>query len=53
MIQELLAVTKIDPASVDEVIIGQVLTGLAGMNPARQAALNGGLPEVFDHRRIP
>lgn len=40
----LLARTGIDPAIVDEVIMGQVLTGGSGQNPARQAALNAGLP---------
>jgi acetyl-CoA C-acetyltransferase len=37
----------IDPASVDECIMGNVLTAGVGQAPARQAALNGGLrPEV-------
>ena len=31
---------------VDEVILGQVLTAGAGQNPARQAALKGGLPNT-------
>lgn len=36
---------KIDPAEVDDVIVGSVLTaGTAGMNIARHAALVGGLP---------
>ena len=30
---------------VDEVIIGQVLTGGAGQNPARQAAMKSGIPK--------
>ena len=29
---------------IDEIIMGQVLTGGAGQNPARQAAINAGLP---------
>jgi acetyl-CoA C-acetyltransferase len=33
------------PDAVDEVIIGQVLTAAAGMNPARQATLMAGLPQ--------
>src|SRR4051794_21373145 len=33
----------IDPATVDECIIGNVVTAGEGQNPARQAALNGGL----------
>lgn len=36
----------IKPEQVDEVILGQVLTGGAGMNPARQAALGAGLPHA-------
>ena len=34
----------IDPGEVDEVIMGHVVTAGAGQAPARQAALNGGLP---------
>lgn len=36
--------TGIDPASVDEVILGNVIGAGLGQNPARQAALFGGLP---------
>jgi len=32
------------PEEVDEVVFGQILTGGAGMNPARQAAIGAGLP---------
>ncbi len=46
MIRQLLAKTGIDPASVSEVILGQVLTAGVGQNPARQAALKGGLPDM-------
>ncbi len=35
----------IDPADVDEVILGQVLTAAQGQNPARQAARNAGIPD--------
>ena len=35
----------IDPAIVDECIMGNVVTAGEGQNPARQAALNGGLHE--------
>jgi len=35
----------IDPADVDEVIMGNVLQAGLGQNPARQSALRGGLPE--------
>ena len=34
----------LDPKSVDEVILGQVLTAGSGQNPARQAAIEAGLP---------
>src|SRR5919112_2554174 len=35
----------IDPHIVDECIMGTVVSAGLGQNPARQAALNGGLPE--------
>ena len=35
----------LDPAEVDEVILGQVLTAAQGQNPARQAARNAGIPD--------
>ena len=35
----------IDPERVDEVLMGNVLQAGLGQNPARQAALRGGLPE--------
>lgn len=44
VIKQLLAQTGLDPAQVDEVILGQVLTAGAGQNPARQAAIKAGLP---------
>jgi acetyl-CoA C-acetyltransferase len=34
----------IDPAAVDAVIVGQVLTAGAGQNPARQSAVAAGIP---------
>jgi len=37
--------SKLKPADVDEVIMGQVLTGGTGQNPARQAAVNAGIPK--------
>ncbi len=36
----------VEPASVDEVILGQVLTAGAGQNPARQAAVAAGIPHA-------
>jgi acetyl-CoA C-acetyltransferase len=35
----------VDPAAVDECIMGNVVSAGLGQNPARQAALNGGLPD--------
>ncbi len=35
----------LDPADVDEVILGQVLTAAQGQNPARQAARAAGVPD--------
>ena len=37
---------KVDPALIDTVIFGQVLQGGLGQNPARQVALNSGLPHT-------
>jgi acetyl-CoA C-acetyltransferase len=34
----------VNPSDVDEVIMGQILTGGAGQNPARQAAMAAGIP---------
>ncbi len=34
----------VDPAAVSEVVLGQVLTAAAGMNPARQASIEAGVP---------
>jgi len=34
----------VDPADVDEVVLGQVLTAGQGQNPARQAAIAAGMP---------
>ena len=45
VIKGLVAQTGIDPASVDEVIMGDVLTAGLGQNPARQAVIEAGLPE--------
>ncbi|MFJ4158209.1 acetyl-CoA C-acetyltransferase [Pseudomonas sp. NPDC089752] len=44
VIKRLLEQTGLDPAQVDEVILGQVLSAGAGQNPARQAAIKAGLP---------
>lgn len=44
VLRALVAENDLDPNAIDEVILGQVLTGGAGQNPARQAALAAGLP---------
>lgn len=46
VIQSLLKKTSIAPELVDEVLMGQVLTAACGQNPARQAAIKGGLPDT-------
>jgi len=45
VIRESLERARMDPARVDEVIMGQVLAAGCGQNPARQSALGAGLPE--------
>jgi acetyl-CoA C-acetyltransferase len=45
VVREAVARAGIDPASVDECIMGNVIQAGNGQNPARQAALNGGLHE--------
>ena len=44
VIDEVLKRSKIKPDEIDEIIMGQVLTAGAGQNPARQAAINAGIP---------
>ena len=44
VIEGLLRKSGVEPARIDEVILGQVLTAGTGQNPARTAALNAGLP---------
>jgi acetyl-CoA C-acetyltransferase len=44
-IKGLLAGVSIDPSNVDEVIIGQVLSGGVGQAPARQAMRGAGIPD--------
>jgi acetyl-CoA C-acetyltransferase len=44
VIKGLLSRTGLGPEQIDEVILGQVLTGGTGQNPARQATLMAGLP---------
>jgi acetyl-CoA C-acetyltransferase len=43
-IREVLTRAGVAPEEVDEVVLGQILTAGAGQNPARQAAVNAGIP---------
>ncbi len=45
VVREAIARATIDPAAVDECIMGNVIQAGNGQNPARQAALNGGLSD--------
>ena len=44
VIKEAMKKSKLKSIDVDELIMGQVLTGGAGQNPARQAAVKAGIP---------
>ena len=44
VIKEVLKESKFNKDEVDEIIMGQVLTAGSGQNPARQAAINAGIP---------
>ena len=44
VIREVLKKSKFNEDEIDEVIMGQVLTAGVGQNPARQAAINAGIP---------
>ncbi|MGZ8287960.1 MAG: acetyl-CoA C-acetyltransferase [Telluria sp.] len=46
VIRALIAKIGLDPATIDEVIMGQVLTAGVGQNPARQAAIKAGVPDM-------
>ena len=45
VVREAVARAGVDPSIVEECIMGNVLSGGLGQNPARQAALNGGLSD--------
>ncbi len=45
VISESITKSKLKKDEVDEVIMGQVLTGGAGQNPARQASIHSGVPK--------
>ena len=44
VIKENIIQSKLKPHEIDEVIMGQVLTSASGQNPARQAAIQAGIP---------
>src|SRR5881392_3714885 len=44
VVREAVKLVQVDAKQVDECIMGNVVTAGLGQNPARQAALNGGLP---------
>jgi acetyl-CoA C-acetyltransferase len=46
VIKHLVAQIGLDPASINEVIMGQVLTAGVGQGPARQAVIKAGLPDM-------
>ena len=52
VIQALMAQTGVSPESIDEVVLGQVLTAGAGQNPARQAVIKAGLPNTVSAMTI-
>tara|TARA_B100001248_G_scaffold209107_1_gene163142 strand:- start:1093 stop:2268 length:1176 start_codon:yes stop_codon:yes gene_type:complete len=45
VISETIKNSKVHKEEVDEIIMGQVLTGGTGQNPARQAAMKSGIPK--------
>ena len=45
VISEILKKSKLNKDEIDEVVLGQVLTGGTGQNPARQAAIHAGIPK--------
>ena len=45
VISDQLLRSNLKPEDIDEVIMGQVLTGGTGQNPARQAAIKSGIPK--------
>lgn len=45
VIKNILSETNIDPNIINEVILGQVITGGSGQNPARQSAIYSGIPK--------
>ena len=44
VVKEVIKRSSLNPIDIDELIMGQVLTGGTGQNPARQTAINSGMP---------
>ena len=44
VVKEVIEKSKLKSNDIDELIMGQVLTGASGQNPARQAAIKAGIP---------
>ncbi len=47
VIEAIVRELDLDPGSIDDVMMGQVLSGGAGQNPARQSAIYAGLPTTI------
>ncbi|MFY9589231.1 acetyl-CoA C-acetyltransferase [Rickettsia endosymbiont of Halotydeus destructor] len=45
IISSILKDSKVDPALISEVILGQVITGGSGQNPVRQSLIHAGIPK--------
>jgi acetyl-CoA C-acetyltransferase len=45
VVQDILAMSKIDPSEISELIMGQVLLGGLCQNPARQTSIKSGIPD--------
>jgi acetyl-CoA C-acetyltransferase len=52
VIRQVLQRSRVQSEQVSEVIMGQVLTAATGQNPARQAAMRAGLPEMIPSMTI-
>jgi len=44
VVKDVMQKSNLDPKDIDELIMGQVLTGSTGQNPARQAAIQAKIP---------
>ena len=44
VVKAILAESRLDPKLFDEIILGKVITGGSGQNPARQTLIHAGMP---------